>query len=155
MYIRIPTFLESLTGMFFQNKCSTIWHFPYKFKRVDKYQLFPVLSLMSAHQLQVDIPFSFVDACVVMNKLIGAFPMVTTTPSAANWCNTHICMTRTHLQPRGAKRQLGYYFSVHAASLCFRNPPNSDMNYKITCVCDHSCVCVYTQRLGTLTARYK
>ena len=35
--------------------------------------------------------------------------------------------TSTQLQPRGAKRQLGYYFSVHTGS--FRNPPNSDMDY--------------------------
>ena len=62
------------------------------------------------------------------------------TQSAANWRNTHTHMDRTqsltHLQstqlqqPRGAKHQLSYYFSVHAVwsfRQCFRNPPNSDM----------------------------
>ena len=35
----------------------------------------------------------------------------------------------------------------------FRNPPNSDMDNRIlTCVRGHSCACVYTQELGTLTA---
>ena len=38
---------------------------------------------------------------------------------------------------------------------CFRNPPNSDMDYiSLTCVRDHSYeyVCVYTRGLGTPTA---
>ena len=51
--------------------------------------------------------------------------MVTMAQSAANWHNTHTHMDRTHsltrftstqLQPRGAKRQLSSYFSVHAGS---------------------------------------
>ena len=69
---------------------------------------------------------------------------------------THI-LTPTQLQPRGAKRQLSYYFSVHAGSFyCFRNLPNSDMEYRICIVCTWSflCVCipVYTRGLGTPTA---
>ena len=55
--------------------------------------------------------------------LIGA---VTMAQSAANWRNTHTHMdntyslthfTLTQLQPRCAKRQLSYYFSVHARSV--------------------------------------
>ena len=50
--------------------------------------------------------------------------MVTMAQSAAKWRNTHAHMDRTHslthtstqLQPCGAKRQLSYYFSVHAGS---------------------------------------
>ena len=49
--------------------------------------------------------------------------MVTMAQIAATCRNTHIHMGRTHslthltstqLQPRGAKRQLSYYLSVHA-----------------------------------------
>ena len=78
--------------------------------------------------------------------------------SAGNWRKTHTHMDRTHhwhpyintVKPRCAKRHLSYYFSVFS---CFRNPPNSDMDYRIlSCVSHHSCACVYTRGLGTPTA---
>ena len=62
--------------------------------------------------------------------LIGAVPMVTMAQSAAKWRNTHTHMdyiyaftdtlTSTQLQPCCAKRQLSYYFSVHATARSFR-----------------------------------
>ena len=40
----------------------------------------------------------------------------------------------------------------------FCNPPNSDMDYRIfitlTCICDHSYACVYTQGLVTPTSQH-
>ena len=54
--------------------------------------------------------------------------MVTMAQSAANWRNMHTDVDHTHslthftsaqLQPRGAKRQLSYYFPVHAGSSRF------------------------------------
>ena len=46
-------------------------------------------------------------------------------------------------------------FSICWVFLCFRNPPNSDMEWwtagSLTCVHDHSYACVYTRGLGTLT----
>ena len=57
--------------------------------------------------------------------LIGSLLMVTLAQSSANWHNTHshrlhafthTVFTSTQLQQRGAKRQLSYYFYVHAGS---------------------------------------
>ena len=58
------------------------------------------------------------------------------------------------LKSRGAKRQLSYYFSVHARLGPFRV---SVIHRTLTwasgsCVRDHSCACVYTQGLCTPTA---
>ena len=66
---------------------------------------------------------------------------------------THI-LTWTQLQPRGAKRQLSYYLSVHAGS--FRVSVIHRIltwtNRSLSCVRDHSCECVYPRGLGTPTA---
>ena len=63
-------------------------------------------------------------------------------------------LTSTQLQPRGAKRQLSYYVSAHAGS--FRvSAIHQTLTWttgSLSCVRDHSCVCAYTQGLGTLTA---
>ena len=55
-------------------------------------------------------------------------------------------LTTTQLQPRGAKRQLSYYFSVHAGS--FRV---SVIHRTVTWTADldHYCACVYIQRVST------
>ena len=70
-------------------------------------------------------------------------PMVTVAQSAANWRNTHTHMDRTHslthfastqLQPRGAKLPLSYLLLLFSACWvysCFRNPPDSDMDYRV------------------------
>ena len=79
--------------------------------------------------------------------------------STANWHNTHTHMDRAHslshftstqLQPRGMKRQLSYYFSVHAG--CFRVyviHQTLTWTTTLTCICYHSCAYVYTWGLGT------
>ena len=90
-------------------------------------------------------------------------PMVTMAQSAVNWRNTHTLMDRTHslthftstqLQPRGTKRQISYYFSVHAGS--FRvSASYRSLTWttgSLMCVRDHSCACEYTRGLGTPTA---
>ena len=62
-------------------------------------------------------------------------------------------ITSTQSQPHGVKLQLSYYFSVHAGS--FRVSvihQTLTRTTGLTCVCDHSCACVYTRELGTLTA---
>ena len=65
-------------------------------------------------------------------------------------------LTSTQLQPRGAKRKLSYYVSVHAWS--FRDSVfHRTLTWAIgslSCVLDHSCACVrlYTRGLGTYTA---
>ena len=64
-------------------------------------------------------------------------------------------LTSTQLQPRGAKRQLSYYFSAHAGS--FRvsviHLSLAWTTGSLTCVRGHSCACVYIRRLGTPTVR--
>ena len=39
------------------------------------------------------------------------------------------------------------FFSACWVFLCFRNPPNSDVDYRIFIARDHSCACVYTRGL--------
>ena len=70
--------------------------------------------------------------------------MVTMAQSANGWNNfkaPHGCalnkshafthtLTSTQFQPRGAERQLSYFSACWVFS-CFRNPPNSDMGYRI------------------------
>ena len=111
-----------------------------------------------------------VQPCNVMLRktLIGVVAMVTMVQSAANWRNTHTHTGRTHLlthftstqlQPRDAKRQLSYnLFSACWVFSCFRNPPNSEMEYGIFNVrtCSFMC-CAYThggwahrQRVSTI-----
>ena len=90
------------------------------------------------------------------------FPLVTMAQSAANWRNTHTHMDCTHslthlhqqLQPRDVKRQLSYYFSVHAGSLRVSviHQTLTWTTGSLSCVRDHSCTCIYTRGLGTLTA---
>ena len=61
----------------------------------------------------------------------------------------------THLQPRGLKRQLSYYVLVHAGSFRVSVIHQTDIfwtTWSLSCVCDHSCACVYTRGLGTPTA---
>ena len=71
-------------------------------------------------------------------------------------CGSHAfthTLTSTQLQPRGAKRQLSYYFSVHAGSF-WVSVIQRTLTWttgSLLCVCDHSCACVYTQELGTPT----
>ena len=63
-------------------------------------------------------------------------------------------LTSTQLQPRGAKRQLSYYFSVHAGSfhVSVIHRTLTWTTGSLSCVRDHSHVYIkYTQRLGTLT----
>ena len=101
---------------------------------------------------------------IMKRTLIGAIPMVTVAESAVNWRNTHTHMDRTHSlthlqqhgykQPRGAKRELGYYFSVHAGSFLVSETQRTLTwtTGSLTCVCDRSYACVYTRGLGTQTA---
>ena len=63
-------------------------------------------------------------------------------------------LTSTQLQPCGAKRQLSYYFSVHAGS--FRvfaiHCTLTWTTGSLMCIlCDDACACVYTRGLGTPT----
>ena len=79
--------------------------------------------------------------------------------SAVNWHNTHTHMECTHLlahlnqhsyklQPRCAKCQLSYYFSVHAASfhVSVIHQTLTWNTGSLLCICDHSCACIYTHR---------
>ena len=79
--------------------------------------------------------------------------LVQHTHSRGSHAFTHT-LTSTQLQPRGAKRQLSYYFSVHSGSF-----PVSVIHRTLTrttgslsYVCDHSCACVYIRGSGTSTA---
>ena len=84
------------------------------------------------------------------------------TQSTANWRNTHTHMDRT-------RHSLTHSYTVKTTwcegpaqlllfSACWvfsslRNPPNSTWTTgSLTCVRDHSCVCLYTRGLGTPTA---
>ena len=90
--------------------------------------------------------------------LLGAVPMVTMAQSAANWHNIHTHMDRTHLLTH-----LQYintvtttlckppiqrlFFSACWVFLCFRNPPNSNMEYRdLYQVYTIILACAYTHR---------
>ena len=58
---------------------------------------------------------------------------------------THtLTITSTQLQSRCVKRQLSYYFSVHAGSFHVCNPPNFDMDYRIFIVHTWPFLCYIT-----------
>ena len=100
----------------------------------------------------------------LLRTLTSAIPMVTMAQSAGNWRNTHTHIdsthslthfSSTHLQLRGAKRQLSCYCSVRAGS--FRvSIIHRTLTWTIlsssTCVRGHFCAYVYTRGLGTPTA---
>ena len=74
--------------------------------------------------------------------------MVTMAQSAANWHNMHTHVDRTHSLTSTvtttwykAPAQL-LFFSACWVFLCFRNPPNSDMDYRIFIVHIWSFVCM-------------
>ena len=88
--------------------------------------------------------------------LISTVPMVTMAHSAVNCRNTHTHMdhmhllthfTSTQLQPDSAKRQLSFYFSVHAGvfrvSVIHRTL--TLITGSLMCVHDHSCACIHTR----------
>ena len=57
----------------------------------------------------------------------------------------------TQLQPRGTRRQLSYlFFRACWVFSCNHNPPRTLTwtTASLTCVRNHSCACVYTQRVG-------
>ena len=115
---------------------------------------------------------SIVCNVIIMKNFNRRNSHVTVAQSAANWRNTHAhedCthslthFTSTQIQPRGAKRQISYYFSVHAGSVRRVSATGSltcarDHSFvcvytgSLTCARDCSCVCVYTRGLGTPTA---
>ena len=55
-------------------------------------------------------------------------------------------LTSTQLQPRGAKHQLSYSFSVRAGffHVSIIHQPLTWTTGSLTCVHDHSCACIYT-----------
>ena len=61
-------------------------------------------------------------------------------------------LTSTQLPTHGAKHQLSYYYSVHAACFYRIHQTLTWNTGSLSCQHDHSYACVYTQGLGTPTA---
>ena len=68
---------------------------------------------------------------MIIMKNFNRCSMVTMGQSATNWRNTHTHMDRTHSTTWCEVSAQLLLFSACWIFSCFRNPPNSDMDYRI------------------------